>query len=97
MLRDAWWYGTTQLRRAAKKASQRLSGKARFHNVGAFAADTGDFMARLRGSPHLATGLERLKTAGILAPDATGDDLRDIHVGRVLTLGMFLGEVEGFA
>ena len=67
------------------------------HTVGAFAADAGDFTARLRASGHFATGLERLKAAGILAADATGDDLRDIHVGRVLTLGMFLGEVEGFA
>src|SRR4051812_11017084 len=97
MLRDAWWYGATQVRRVAKKASQRLSGRSRFYNVGAFAADAGDFTARLRASGHFATGLERLKAVGILAPDATGDDLRDIHVGRALTLGMFLGEVEGFA
>ena len=97
MLRDAWWYGATQLRRAAKKASQRLSGRARFYNVGAFVADAGDFTARLRASSHLATGLERLEAAGILAPGVAGDGLRDIHVGRVLTLGMFLGEVEGFA
>ncbi len=97
MLRDAWWYGATQLRRAAKKASQRLSGKARFYNVGAFAADAADFMGRLRASPHYAAGLERLEATGILTASHAGEKLRDIHVGRVLTLGMFLSGVDGFA
>jgi hypothetical protein len=95
VLRDARSYLATQLRRVGRKLSQRVTGKSRFHNVGAFAADAPDFNRRLRASPHFATGLARLKDVGILGPHATGSDLRDIHVGRVLTLGMFLGEVGG--
>ena len=43
-----------------------------FHNVGAFAADAPDFNRRLRASRHFATGLARLKDAGILGPTPPG-------------------------
>jgi hypothetical protein len=97
VLADLRAYTATQLQRAGKKASQRLTGRARFHIVGAFVADAPGFMSRLRASPHFALALKRLKAAGILAPGETGAALRDVHVGRAITLGMFLGEVEGFA
>ena len=45
--------------------------------------------------PTLAV-LPTAEAIGLLSRQATGDDLRDIHVGRALTLGLFLGEMEGF-
>jgi hypothetical protein len=97
VLADLRAYAATQLRRAGKKASQRLTGKTRFHTVGAFVADAPGFVGRLRGSAHFPVALERLRAAGVLAAGETGAGLRDGHVGRALTLGMFLGEVEGFS
>ena len=97
MAADAWSYGMTQLRRAGKKASQRLLGKSRFHVVGAFAADAPGFIGHLRGSAHFARALERLKAAGILDPDLAPESVRDIHVGRLITAGLLLGELEGYA
>ena len=75
---------------SGRKVSQRVTGKSRFHNVGAFAADAPDFdraPARLRGTLRPAS---RASRAGILGAATPRSDLRDIHVGRVLTLGMFL-------
>lgn len=97
MVRDVWSYTTTQLQRAGKKASQKLTGRARFHTVGAFVADAPGYMAALQASPHYPRALERLKATGVLAPDETGAGLRPVHVGRALTLGMLLGRVQGLA
>jgi hypothetical protein len=96
MLRDLRAFGVTQARRAAKKVSQRLTGRARFHTVGAFVADAPGFMGRLRASPHFKRAVERLAAAGVLAGDDAGPAVRDAQVGRVLTAGMFLGELKGF-
>ena len=63
--------------------------------VGAFVADASGFMGKLRSCVHLTPAIERLKSVGLLAPDATASSLRDVHIGRALTLGMFLGEVDG--
>jgi hypothetical protein len=95
MLRDVGAFAATQLRRAGKKASQRLTGRARFHTVGAFVADAPGYMAALLASPHFARSVERLKAVGVLASDETGAGLRPVHVGRALTLGLFLDRVEG--
>jgi hypothetical protein len=97
MLTDLVAYGRTQLARAMRKTYQRVRGRSRFYTVGAFAADAPGYMARLRATAHFPVAIERLKAIGLLASDATGDSLRDVHVGRALTLGLFLGEVEGFA
>jgi hypothetical protein len=95
MLADLRGYGVTQLRRVGKKLSQKLTGRARFHVVGAFVADAPGFVARLRGSSSFALALERLKAVDILAPDLDPTALRDLHVGRLLTLGMLVGRTEG--
>jgi hypothetical protein len=97
MMRDMGAYGRTQLQRAMRKASQRLVGKARFYTVGAFVADAPGFMGRLRGSPHFARSVSHLKSAGILAATTTGADLRDLHVGRVLTMGLLIEELQSAA
>lgn len=96
MLADLGAFAATQARRAGKKASQRLTGRGRFHVVGAFVADAPDFNHRLRASAHFPRAMERLKAAGVLDPDLAPDAVRDLHVGRILTLGMLLGELEGY-
>lgn len=97
MAGDVRAYAATQMRRVARKLSQRLTGRGRFYTVGAFMADAGGFMGKLRGSAQLPPALERLKAVGVLAPDVAAESLRDAHVGRALTVGMFLGEVDGLA
>ena len=67
MLSDLGAYGSTQLRRVARKASQRLLGKSKFYTVGAFAADAPGYMVKLRESEHLPVALRRLKTADLLS------------------------------
>lgn len=95
MLGDVAAYAAMQLRRVAKKVSQRVTGRGRFHMVGAFMADAPGFIGQLRLSPPFRPALERLAAVGILAPGLAGETVRDIHVGRVLTAGMLLGELEG--
>jgi hypothetical protein len=88
--RNVAGYALVQLRRGAKKVSQKLLGKSMFHEVGAFAADAPGFMAHLRASSCFALAVERLKAAGILAPDLDPASVRDIHIGRILTMGLLL-------
>jgi hypothetical protein len=97
MLKDVRAYGTTQLQRVVKKVSQRMFGRARFHMVGALVADAPGFTDRLRASPHFRAACDRLAALGVLAPGPAAETVRDAHVGRVLTAGMFLGEFEGLA
>ncbi len=96
MLTDLAAYGRTQAARVMRKAYQRLHGRSRFYHAGAFVADAPGYIGRLRATAHFQTSIERLKAIWLLSPDATGDHLRDVHVGRALTLGLFLGEVDGF-
>ena len=92
---DLWAYGIAQASRVGKKLGQRALGRTLFHRVGALASDSPGYNDRLRQTSHFATAIERLKSAGILAADLDPDDLREAHLGRILTLGMLLGHVDG--
>ena len=87
-------YAFTQLRRAAKKTSQKLLGRAMFHKAGAFAADAPGFVARLRASKLFARAMHRLQVAGILSPELEPAAVRDIHVGRIFTMGLLLAHLD---
>jgi hypothetical protein len=95
MLRDLTSFGALQVRRVARKVSQRLFGKGRFYVAGAFAADAPGFIAALRTTRHFATAVDRLKAVDVLAPDLALDQIADIHVGRMLTAGMFVDSLPG--
>jgi hypothetical protein len=95
MLRDLASYGTLQVRRVARKASQRLLGKGRFYTAGAFMADAPGFIDALRATSHFRAAVERLKEVDVLAPGLALDRIGDIHVGRILTAGMFVDHVRG--
>ena len=97
MASDLGGYAVSQLRRGAQKVSQRLSGKARFHSVGAFATNAPGHIAALRVTRCFRAAMERLKEAEILAPELEPMAVRDIHVGRILTLGMLLHHLDGLA
>jgi hypothetical protein len=87
-------FAGTQLRRGAKKASQRVLGRALFLDMGAATVDVEGFPDLLRGTGTFARALDRLKARGILAPELVPEQVRDIHVGRVLTAGMLLDYLE---
>lgn len=87
-------YASTQMRRAAKKASQKLLGRTMFHKAGAFAADAPGFVDRLRSSRSFTQAVQRLQVAGILSLELQPAAVRDIHVGRILTMGLLLAHLD---
>lgn len=97
LTRDLWAYGRSQASRVGKKVGQRVLGKTLFHRVGLHASDAPDYTRRLRRTRQFATAVEHLKAVGVLAHDLEPDGLREAHIGRVLTLGMLVGHLEGTA
>jgi hypothetical protein len=49
----------------------------------------------LRHSTMLALAVDRLKQQGILQPDLSIENLRNIHVGRMITMGTLLRFLDG--
>ena len=82
------------LKRVARKVSQRLLGKSMFLQMGAFEADIPGFIDLLRASGHFADALVSLKKLEIIAPSVRPEEVRDIHVGRMLTAGMLVRHLE---
>ena len=77
------------------KSSQRLLGRAWFDTIGAATVNDPGLLPAVRRLGMFASALDTLKDAGLFAPDLEPEDVRDRHVGRVLTLGLFLRHVEG--
>jgi hypothetical protein len=94
MAPDLVSYTRMQLRRVAKKTSQRLLGRSLFDKLGSATVNHPELLPRVRTLEIFAESLERLKVIGILAPDLTAADVRSIHVGRMLTAGLFLRELD---
>jgi hypothetical protein len=94
LLPDIAGYVGTQSRRAAKKTSQRLLGKAWFDTLGAATVNDPGLLPAVRASGAFALALDALKDAGLFAPELQPADVRDRHMGRVLNLGLFLRHVE---
>ena len=87
-------HGVVQVSRVAKKVGQRVLGKTLFHRVGAFAADAPDYGDRLRRTSHFTIAVDHLKSTGVLAADLDPGELRETHIGRVLTFGMLLAHLD---
>lgn len=94
LARDLWSYSVVQASRVGKKIGQRTLGKTLFHRVGALAADAPGYADHLRQTNEFATAVDRLKSAGILATGLDPSELREAHIGRILTLGLLLGYLE---
>ena len=90
MLRDSAIYAAIQLRRAARKMTQRYFGRSMFYNVGAFAAHHPDYMSAAFRTRTLERAVDALKEFDILAPDLRPGDINTFHLGRVLTAGLLL-------
>jgi hypothetical protein len=78
----------------AKKASQRLLGRAWFDTLGRATVDDPGLLPAVRASSTFAVALEALKAAGLFAPELKPPEVSETHVGRVLNLGLFLRHVE---
>jgi hypothetical protein len=80
--------------RLAKKASERRRGKPVFVRLGAATVNEPDLIPAVRASGAFAMAFDALKDAGLLAPDLKAEDMREKHVGRILTVGLFLRHIE---
>ena len=94
LLPDIAGYVGIHSRRAVKKTGQRLLGKALFDPLSRANVDAPGFVSAVRASGAFSLALDALKDAGLFAPELTPTDVRDVHVGRVLNLGLFLRHVE---
>ena len=94
---DVVGYVGMQGRRAAKKASERLLGKSLFVRLGSATVNEPDLIPAIRASDTFAQSLDRLKGAGLFAPGLQLTDIKDVHVGRVVTIGLFLRHIEELA
>jgi hypothetical protein len=82
------------LKRVGRKLSQRLLGKTMFLQMGAFEADIPGFIDLLRATSHFADALVAMKKLEIIAPNVRPEEVRNIHVGRILTAGMLVRHLE---
>lgn len=88
MPRNLLGFAAISARRVARKASQRFLGKAMFLQLGAFEADAPGFIDHMRSTSHLADGVAALRKLELLGPGASPAQVRPIHVGRIITMGM---------
>jgi hypothetical protein len=94
LLPDIAGYVRMKSRRAAKKAGERL-GRPWFDTPGRAPVDEPGLLPAVRASDAFGLALDALKDTGLFAPELAPSDVLDAHVGRVLTLGLFLRHVEG--
>ena len=87
-LKEVWTFES-----AAKGALANLDGY--FKTDKEFNA--ADFLPRLRATPQFAQALDLLKERGILAAELRAEQVRDVHVGRLLTAGMCLAALDAAA
>jgi hypothetical protein len=94
LLPDIVGYAGMQGSRLARKASERLLGKSLFTRLGSATVNEPGLIPAVRTSGAFPMALDALKGAGLFAPDLAPEEIQDKHVGRVLTLGLFLRHVE---
>lgn len=88
-------YLRVQAGRVARKLGERYFGKSSFHRVGELEAEPPTYRAALRSAPQFGAAVDRLKACSILAADLDPDRVRNVHVGRILTMGMLLAYLDG--
>jgi hypothetical protein len=94
MPRNVASFAGITLKRVGRKLSQRLLGKTMFLQMGAFEADIPGFIDLLRATSHFADALVAMKKLEIIAPNVRPEEVRNIHVGRILTAGMLVRHLE---
>jgi len=93
ILRDLPRHAGVQIRRLARKVSEKYVGKSAFYKVGAPAAEMPGYRTRVRKSECMKVALDVLKNENILAKDAAERDISDTHLGRIITLGLLIDAV----
>jgi hypothetical protein len=93
LVRNLAGFGGVTAKRVGRKLSQRLLGQAMFLRLGAFEADADGFMDMLRATASFRSSLAAMKRLGLLSAIVTPAEIRDIHVGRILTAGMLAGRL----
>ncbi len=88
-------YARVQAGRVGRKLTERYLGKSLFHKVGELEADAPGYRDGLRHSVLLALAVDRLEQQGILRPDLSVESLRNIHIGRIITMGTLLRFLDG--
>ncbi len=88
-------YARVQSGRIARKMSERYLGKALFHQVGELEADAPGYRDALRRSALLAAALKKLAEAGIVHDGLTIATIRNVHLGRIITMGTLLRYLDG--
>lgn len=83
-----------QGRRVLRKSAQKLLGKSLFLEIGAAANDDKNLMVETRQTDAALNSVEIMRARGLFRPDITIDDMRDLHVGRAMALGLFLERLQ---
>jgi hypothetical protein len=87
---DLWGYGRNELRRAIDKASQRLFGRRLWGKAGDNHLNAPGFVPGLRATRQFRDALALFEARGLLVPGLRPEAVRDLHVGRMITVGMCL-------
>ena len=95
ILKELGGYALVQASRVGRKLGERYLGKSLFHQVGELEADAPGYRDRLRNSALFAAALERLKAQGLIEPGLQPQMVRNIHVGRMITMGTLLRYLDG--
>lgn len=95
LLRDGMKYGEIQLRRAARKVSERILKKSLFYRVGVLTAEPPEYRPAVRRSETFLSAFETLRDRGIFAKSASPEEVASAHLGRVIALGLLLERARG--
>jgi len=89
-------YGRVQISRVGRKLGEHYLGRSLFLEVGQMADDvTPGYRPGLRKSALLQRAVTTLKERDILAQSLEIDAIREVHVGRILTMGTLWRHLEG--
>jgi len=89
-------YTRVQFSRVGRKLGERYLGRSLFKKVGQMSDDlTPGFHSGMRRSALLADAVAALQAHDILAPTLEITEIRDAHLGRIMTMGALLDHLDG--
>lgn len=94
MVTELGTYARFQVGRVARKLTERYLGKTLFHNATELATDVPGYRDGLRRSMMFAAAVARLQEAGLLSARLDKDDIANVHVARIMTMGTLLNHLD---
>jgi hypothetical protein len=94
MVAELGTYARFQAGRVARKLTERYLGKTLFHNATELATDIPGYRDGLRRSMMFATAVARLQEKGLLCDRLDKDDIANVHVARIMTMGTLLDHLD---